>query len=175
MVTFGDPKVLDEAQRRFNDYVAGKGTIAADVRKAVYRAVAMQAHNHPSAWEDLLKLHRTAVLQEEILRIASSLGYARSKDLLLKVSISLSLSLLVCQIDYFFITIITTIISSFRFLSSQIQRLSVLKMFPGSLDQLLNHLLVGKLPGLISRRISKSTLSVVTIYVMNDKLEYTKL
>ncbi|OQR67756.1 puromycin-sensitive aminopeptidase-like [Tropilaelaps mercedesae] len=85
MVQFKDAKILEEARRRFHDYITGTDTLGADVRKAVYRAVAMNAHNQSNLWDELLKLHRTADMQEEIVRIASSLGYAQSKDLLLKV------------------------------------------------------------------------------------------
>ncbi|OQR67760.1 puromycin-sensitive aminopeptidase-like [Tropilaelaps mercedesae] len=88
MVTFGDEKVLKEARRRFGNYVAGTGTIAADARKAVYRAAIMDVDKHPSTWDDLLKLYNAADMQEEAVRIASSLGYARNKDTLLKVVIT---------------------------------------------------------------------------------------
>lgn len=87
LVTFADEKIIAEARRRFDAHVAGSGSIPADLRKAVYRAMAMEAHKHPTLWDDLHKLAKASDLQEEIVRIYSSLGFARSKDLLLKVTV----------------------------------------------------------------------------------------
>lgn len=88
LVTLGDESVLAEARRRFDNYIAGSGTIPADVRKAVYKAVAMEAHKQPALWDELMKLVKTTDLQEEIVRIQTSFGFARSKDLLLKVRVT---------------------------------------------------------------------------------------
>jgi len=78
----GDEQTIAEAKRRFNDHLAGT-LIPADLRSAVYAAVLYDADE--SVVDRFIQLHDTSDLQEEKMRIATSLGSVRREDLIRKV------------------------------------------------------------------------------------------
>ncbi|RWS22684.1 puromycin-sensitive aminopeptidase-like isoform X3, partial [Leptotrombidium deliense] len=72
LVSFNDEEVIQEAQRRFEASEKGVYVVPADIRYAVYRAVAKNADD--KIFDAMLSLFRYAELNEEKLRILVSLG-----------------------------------------------------------------------------------------------------
>jgi aminopeptidase N len=58
LARFGEPEVLDEAKTRFNAFVAGGTELPGGIRRAVTRAVAMQAD--AATWQQLVDLSAKA-------------------------------------------------------------------------------------------------------------------
>ena len=79
----GHASTATEAKRRFNDHVAGKLLLPADLRGAVYRIVAH--HGDSKTHEQLLKLFKEDELHEEKRRLASGMGASKDKNILKNV------------------------------------------------------------------------------------------
>lgn len=75
LVSLDDDSVILESLRRFQSHLDGKAEIPADLRFAVYRAVA--AHGDDKLYEGLFHIHKTQELHEEKNRVLRALGYAR--------------------------------------------------------------------------------------------------
>ena len=78
----GDRETIDEAKRRLKAHVEGN-LIPADLRAAVYSAALYDSEE--SVLNQLIELHNKSDLQEEKMRIATSLGSVRSENLIRKV------------------------------------------------------------------------------------------
>lgn len=78
LVALDDEHTLAEAKSRFKNHVAKTALIPADLRKAVYRAVA--AHGDDESFEALFHIFRTEELQEEKMRAGRSLGFATNPE-----------------------------------------------------------------------------------------------
>lgn len=78
----GDQETIEEAKRRFEAHLAGK-SIPADLRSAVYASVLYDADE--SVLNKFIELHNSSDLQEEKMRIATSLGAVRKEELIKKV------------------------------------------------------------------------------------------
>lgn len=78
LVTFGHQEVVAESRRLYKVFLSGGEPIQADVRGAVYRAVAV--YGDDADFDSLLELYRKSELQEERNRIARALG-SSAKDL----------------------------------------------------------------------------------------------
>lgn len=83
LVSFNCAKVVDEAKRRFENHVAGKAVLPADLRSACYKAVLQDGDQ--GTFEKMLELYRATDLHEEKDRISRSLGANRNVDILKKV------------------------------------------------------------------------------------------
>lgn len=88
----GDQETIDEAKRRFEAHLAGT-LIAADLRSAVYSSVLYDADE--ALVNKFIELHDKSDLQEEKMRIATSLGSVRKEELIKKVlNFAISVSIL---------------------------------------------------------------------------------
>ena len=72
LVSCKDPQVLQEARAQFEAHLAKITLIPADLRMAIYRAVAADCDD--KTFESFFQLYRESDLQEEKNRIARSLG-----------------------------------------------------------------------------------------------------
>ena len=90
-----DPEVLNEAKRRFSQYLKDK-KLNPNIRSVVYALAAWCGDN--DAYEKLLSLHKESGLQEEKVRLLRALGLFKQKDLLSK-TLAYSLSSDVRQQD----------------------------------------------------------------------------
>lgn len=80
--TNGDRETIDEAKRRFQAHIQGN-PIPADLRGAVYSSALYDSEE--SVLDQLIELHNKSDLQEEKVRIATSLGAVRTEPLIRKV------------------------------------------------------------------------------------------
>jgi len=78
----GDTETVEEAKRRFEAHLAGK-PIPADLRSAVYASVLSDADE--AMLQKFIDMHNSSDLQEEKMRIATSLGSVRGEELIRKV------------------------------------------------------------------------------------------
>ena len=78
----GDQETINEAKRRFEAHRNGK-LIPADLRSAVYASVLYDADE--SDLNEFIDLHNNSDLQEEKMRIATSLGAVRKEPLIRKI------------------------------------------------------------------------------------------
>ncbi|OQR78091.1 puromycin-sensitive aminopeptidase-like, partial [Tropilaelaps mercedesae] len=83
LVTLNDRNILQEARKRFEHHLVGNQTLSADIRAPVYRAVAKTVD--AKSWDQLMKLHREAALQEEAERISVALGDVSTPEYIKKV------------------------------------------------------------------------------------------
>ncbi|XP_075224213.1 puromycin-sensitive aminopeptidase isoform X2 [Lycorma delicatula] len=83
LAVYGDKEVIAEAQKRFEDYVAGKSVIPADLRSPIYKAV--MTVGDESTYKTMLKLYRDQDLHEEKDRICRAFGAIKDKNILSKV------------------------------------------------------------------------------------------
>jgi len=72
--------VIDEARKRFTAHSSGSAALSADLRHAVYSTVLK--HGTVDDYEQLLKLYRSSDLQEEKVRILTSLGSVSDSGLI---------------------------------------------------------------------------------------------
>lgn len=89
LVTFEYPEIIKKCQEAFDDHVTKRKSIPADLRSAVYRAMAHQSTEE--IWDKFMKLYDETDLQEEKNRLASSLGAVKKSefiDRVLKFAIS---------------------------------------------------------------------------------------
>ena len=101
LVSCKDPQVLQEAKVQFESHLAKISLIPADLRMAVYRAVAADCDE--KTFNSFLQLHRETDLHEEKNRIARALGATRDPALIQKLidfAMSVSVSLLFEQPFY---------------------------------------------------------------------------
>ena len=75
LVSCGDPQVLQEARAQFASHVSKTTLIPADLRMAIYRAVAGDCDE--KTFESFFQLYRENDLQEEKNRIAQALGSSK--------------------------------------------------------------------------------------------------
>lgn len=78
LVSFGDQKIIEEAMRRYQAHLDKTSLIPADLRGAVYRAVAINGDD--KSYESLYDIYRTAELSEEKNRVARAIGFAKAPD-----------------------------------------------------------------------------------------------
>lgn len=78
-----DPQVIEEAKKRFDAHVAGTQVIPADLRSAVYRAVAQSCGD--KEFDALFKIYREADLHEEKDRVSRALGAVKDESRIAKV------------------------------------------------------------------------------------------
>jgi len=78
----GDTETVEEAKRRFEAHLTGK-PIPADLRSAVYASVLSDADE--ATLQKFIDMHNSSDLQEEKMRIATSLGSVRREELIRKV------------------------------------------------------------------------------------------
>jgi hypothetical protein len=78
----GDLETIEEAKRRFEAHLNGQ-LIPADLRSAVYASVLSEADD--TVLQKFIDLHNKADLQEEKMRISTSLGSVRKEELIKKV------------------------------------------------------------------------------------------
>ncbi|XP_075680282.1 puromycin-sensitive aminopeptidase-like [Dermatophagoides pteronyssinus] len=83
LVTFEYPEVMKKCHEAFDDHVAKRKSIPADLRSAVYRAMSSQITDE--IWEKIMKLHDEAELQEEQMRIQSALGSVKKPEFIERV------------------------------------------------------------------------------------------
>ncbi|KAI1303651.1 Puromycin-sensitive aminopeptidase [Halotydeus destructor] len=81
--SFNDPQVVQEAKKRFEQHVAGKVVIPADLRQSVYRAVAQDVDD--KTFDALFGIYRESDLHEEKDRIARALGAVKDAAKIEKV------------------------------------------------------------------------------------------
>jgi puromycin-sensitive aminopeptidase len=89
LASFGDPPVIEESKKRFEAHCNGTALIPADLRSAIYRAVASSADEKTFA--ALFNLYRETDLQEEKDRVSRALGAVVDPELVgqvLKFAIS---------------------------------------------------------------------------------------
>ncbi len=79
----GDAKTIEEAKKRFAAHISGEESIQADLRTAVYDSVLSEADE--TLLEKFIDLHNKADLQEEKMRLCTSLGSVRKPELIQKV------------------------------------------------------------------------------------------
>lgn len=79
----GDAATIAEAKKRFADHMSGKAIIPADLRSAVYASVLSDADE--AVLQQFIDLHNKADLQEEKMRLCTSLGSVRKPELIQKV------------------------------------------------------------------------------------------
>lgn len=77
LVSFGDQAVIAKAKKLFADHLSKTSLIPADLRSAVYRAVA--AYGDDEMFESIFKIYRESDLHEEKNRAARALGYSKDK------------------------------------------------------------------------------------------------
>jgi len=77
---YGDQSVISEAKSRFVKHCDGSAMLSADMRNAVYSIVAK--HGTAEDYEQLLQLYRKTYLQEEKVRILTSLGASSDQALI---------------------------------------------------------------------------------------------
>jgi len=82
LAAFDEPSFIEEAQRLFDSHAKGTGIIPADVRSAVYSAVARNGDE--KTFNTFLRLFREADIHEEKNRLSSALGAFRDSSLLEK-------------------------------------------------------------------------------------------
>jgi puromycin-sensitive aminopeptidase len=98
----GDQEVIAEAKKRFDTHLQGQ-LIPADLRAAIYCAVLYDADE--SVLNRFIELHNQSDLQEERMRIATSLGAVRREDLIRKVlEFALSVILNFLKDDFLILT-----------------------------------------------------------------------
>ncbi|CAG2101681.1 unnamed protein product [Medioppia subpectinata] len=83
LASFQDPGVISEAKYVFESHRGGAHTIGADIREAVYRAVALDCNDQ--SFEALFQLYREAELQEEKARVCRALGAVNDAKRIAKV------------------------------------------------------------------------------------------
>ncbi|XP_067208071.1 puromycin-sensitive aminopeptidase isoform X1 [Linepithema humile] len=83
MAALNDQDMIEEAKRRFELYVNGTTTLAADLRSPVYRAVL--SAGDADTYKTMIKLYKEADLQEEKERILRALGAIKDGTLLREV------------------------------------------------------------------------------------------
>ena len=82
LAAFDEPSFIEEAQRLFDSHARGTGIIPADIRSAVYSAVARNGDE--KTFNTFLRLFREADIHEEKNRLSSALGAFRDSSLLEK-------------------------------------------------------------------------------------------
>src|SRR4029079_10286652 len=82
LAAFDEPSFVEEAQRLFDSHAKGTGVIPADIRNAVYSAVARNGDE--KTFNTFLRLFREADIHEEKNRLSSALGAFRDTSLLEK-------------------------------------------------------------------------------------------
>lgn len=78
----GDAETITEAKKRFEAHMKGEA-IPADLRSAVYASVLSEADE--TVLQQFIDLHNKADLQEEKMRLCTSLGSVRKPELISKV------------------------------------------------------------------------------------------
>ena len=76
----GDEEILDEAKKRFNEFLKNQDSLDPDLRGVVYSLVAWSGDN--TTYEILLKQFRKASMQEEKLRFLGALSVFQDEHLL---------------------------------------------------------------------------------------------
>jgi len=76
----GDEEILDEAKKRFNEFLRKPDSLSPDLRGVIYSLVAWSGDN--KTYEILLKQFRKATMQEEKLRFLGALSTFQDKRLL---------------------------------------------------------------------------------------------
>lgn len=76
----GDEGILDEAKKRFNEFLKNQNSLDPDLRSVVYSLVAWSGDN--TTYEILLKQFRKAPMQEEKLRFLGALSVFQDEHLL---------------------------------------------------------------------------------------------
>ncbi|CAL8101137.1 unnamed protein product [Orchesella dallaii] len=82
MVSLGCTDTIEQAKSLFSQQIRGDITISADVKSAVYRAVATEGE---SGFESLLKVYRNSDFLEEKVRIIASMGSVKDIKVIQKV------------------------------------------------------------------------------------------
>uniref|UniRef100_A0A6G1SDN0 Aminopeptidase n=1 Tax=Aceria tosichella TaxID=561515 RepID=A0A6G1SDN0_9ACAR len=83
LVAFGEKDVIEEAKKLYKAHVDKTSTIPADLRGAVYRAVA--TYGDDASFQSLFDIYKTAELSEEKSRAARALGFSKETARLDKV------------------------------------------------------------------------------------------
>ena len=87
----GDEDTVSEAKKRFDQHVKGESSLPADLRSPVYSIVL--AHGDHSTLTTVKDLYRKAELQEEKIRLLTSMGSVKEVKLIKDVlTFSLSVS-----------------------------------------------------------------------------------
>ena len=87
----GDEDTVTEAKKRFDQHVKGESSLPADLRSPVYSIVL--AYGDHSTLSTVKDLYRKAELQEEKIRLLTSMGSVKEVELIKDVlSFSLSVS-----------------------------------------------------------------------------------
>ena len=87
----GDEDTIAEAKKRFDQHVKGEISLPADLRSPVYCTVL--AHGDEDTLNTVKELYHKAELQEEKIRLLTSMGSVKKSNLIedvLKFSISVS-------------------------------------------------------------------------------------
>lgn len=87
----GDEDTITEAKKRFDQHVKGEISLPADLRSPVYCTVL--AHGDEGTLTTVKELYRKAELQEEKIRLLTSMGSVKKSELIgdvLNFSISVS-------------------------------------------------------------------------------------
>ena len=91
LVVNDDKETIEHAKSLFAKHVSGENPISADLRPALYAAIAVNADE--ATINQLIEMHDKCDLLEEKMRIATSLGLVKNEELIkkvLKFSISVS-------------------------------------------------------------------------------------
>uniref|UniRef100_A0A182NID0 Aminopeptidase n=1 Tax=Anopheles dirus TaxID=7168 RepID=A0A182NID0_9DIPT len=83
LVSFGCPKTVAEAKRRFEEHAQNKRVLPADLRSTCYRAVLQ--NGDLATYDEMLRLYRATDLHEEKDRISRALGSIGNVDILRRV------------------------------------------------------------------------------------------
>lgn len=125
LARFKDEAVLAEAKKRLEAHIAGAAIIPADIRGVVYQAAASTADR--KLYDALLKLYRSADLQEEKNRVSAALASVTDPELI-QATLDFALSGEVKTQDAVFVIVscVSTPVSrdmAWRFLQSNKDRL----------------------------------------------------
>ncbi len=78
----GDEEILNEARKRFNNFLKNKNSLTADLQEPVFVLMAWQGDK--KTYNKLLSLYRKSTLQEEKIRFLAAMCNFKQKNLLLK-------------------------------------------------------------------------------------------
>ncbi|CAG2105680.1 unnamed protein product [Medioppia subpectinata] len=89
LISLEDKRVISESKKLFDSHIKGTFVIPADLKTAVYRAVAIDCDD--KTYDSLLKLYRETDLKEERVRVLRGLGSVRDVNRIQQV-LDLSIS-----------------------------------------------------------------------------------
>lgn len=98
LVAFEYAEVIEKCHEAFDDHVAKRKSIPADLRSAVYQAMALEMTEE--IWEKIMKLYDETDLHEEKNRLITSLSVVKKPEFIervLKFAISVSFSFILCK------------------------------------------------------------------------------